>query len=93
MVSFRAELICKLKHHLQHAQSLLLMLLHHVLAVADAYAAPQTFYGIFGVFMTPALPAAAVLSSFSYGTSNKHGLLRKNPDLPSLTHIVEVHQW
>lgn len=31
------------------------------------YSALQTFYGIFGVFMTPDLPAASVLSAMSYG--------------------------
>ena len=35
--------------------------------VADHLAATQTFYGIFGVFMTPDLPAASVLSAMSYG--------------------------
>ena len=33
----------------------------------DPVFAMQTFYGIFGVFMTPDLPAASVLSAMSYG--------------------------
>ena len=37
------------------------------LAVSVTLFGPQTFYGIFGVFMCPDLATASVLSAMSYG--------------------------